>query len=81
MPRVSKKDRAFLELFYDPVWIAREGDGELYVFFIKPYKYGNEWFGQWHEARKLNKEYFSFITWESEKAWKITELLELEVEE
>lgn len=36
--KISKRDRAFLDYLKDYKYIARDGDGELYVYITKPKK-------------------------------------------
>ena len=36
--KISKKDRAFLDYLKDYKYMARDGDGELYVYITKPKK-------------------------------------------
>ena len=35
-PKISKKDRAFLDYLEGYKYMARDGDGELYVYITKP---------------------------------------------
>ena len=67
-PKLTKEERAIIDAFdYTDYCIRRNVAGELWLYA---------------EASQLalKKELFPFITWESNKAWSIAELKELEVE-
>lgn len=77
-PKLTKAERNFCEMV-KVGYIARDKDGTLEIYEYLPTRNSLTWFHpQW---KKINPNAFSFITWESGKAWSIGELLELEVEE
>lgn len=78
-PKLTKFERAFLFPFEEEIWIARDMDGELYLYFKEPERMKTHWLTDWKACRKMNGKYFRFITWESGKAWSKAELMELEV--
>ena len=60
--------------------LARDRDGELYVFNDIPHKTrnGKTWEGD--IVIKVDEKLFSFVTWKSGEAWAISDLLKLGVE-
>ncbi len=78
-PNLTAKERAFCEIVNEG-YIARDKDGELYIYANEPPKRKEQWCSD-VDFIPLNNEYFSFIIWEDEKPWSIEELLKLEVEE
>lgn len=85
-PLLTKVERSVCELIGSG-WIARDMNGDLYVYKSLPEKESEYW-------RSSNSDYtkfsdvldfigaeFSFILWENETPWSIDELLSLEVEE
>ena len=78
-PTLTAKERAFCEMVTEG-YIARDEDGELYIYANEPLK---EKVGWSYDADYLilNSEYFPFIKWEDESPWSIEELLKLEVED
>ena len=78
-PTLTAKERAFCEIVNEG-YIARDKDGELYIYANEPPKRKEQWCSD-VDFIPLNNEYFSFIIWEDEKPWSIEELLKLEVEE
>lgn len=78
-PNLTAKERTFCEIFTKG-YIARDEDGDLYVYANEPLKEEVEWNAD-IDSIHLNDEYFPFIKWEDEKPWSIEELLKLEVEE
>ena len=76
---LTAKERALCEIVSEG-YIARDEDGELYIYANEPPKGPAGWSGYINYI-PLNNEYFSFIIWEDEKPWSIEELLKLEVEE
>ena len=77
--KLNRKERAFLLPFEDSIWIARDLDGGLYLYFKEPERMKSHWLADWDSCRKLNEKYFEFITWESGKVWSKVELMRLEV--
>lgn len=82
-PTLTKDERAFCEMFCftDAKWIARNEDGLLNLFYIKPYKTKTYWDnGIINSMGAIDYAAFPFIIWEDEEPWSIADLLELEVE-
>lgn len=80
-PKLTKAEKGFCEVIKDG-YIARDKNGDLYLYNNPPYVAESEWrsVGYGRYARLCSK-FFSFITWESNKAWSIEDLLKLEVED
>ena len=77
-PKLTKAERGFCEILQIG-YIARDKNGNLFVYDALPRRSKLMWSGStW---RKLDCSFYPFITWESDKAWSIEDLLELEVEE
>lgn len=78
-PKLTLEDKEFLE---KEIYVAREQDGKLYLYFGKPRisKCGTYW-DVYSETlfAQIDGDRFPFITWESGKAWSKAELMELEV--
>ena len=83
-PRLTAKERGFCEIIRSG-YIARDKNGSIWLFDITPAKEDDDNITWWNSANgrceQLNGEAFTFITWESDKAWSVGELLQLEVEE
>lgn len=76
-PKLTAEEYAFCKIATNG-YIARNERGSLYIYSGKPVQNISGWRAlNWKE---LNRDYFQFITWESGKAWSITDLLKLEVE-
>lgn len=77
-PKLSKKDREF---FKKEIYIARDSGGGIYGYFDKPVQSIEQkrWRTHDDECFAIDRNLFSFITWESGKAWSKAELMELEV--
>ena len=78
-PKLTKTEKGFCEIIKDG-YIARDKNGDLYLYNNPPYVTETDWRECGH-CTKLCSNFFPFITWESGKAWNINELLALEVEE
>lgn len=85
-PVISKRDRAFLELFNDKCkYIARDSNGELHGCESTAMK--DEKMGIWNTiAEYVNIDYFftadfPMVKWEDGKPWLIEDLKKLEVVE
>lgn len=80
VPKLTKKERAFCEIVRHG-YIARDKNGELYLYNNSPFHAETVWRTSYGHCMKLCLDFFLFITWESDKAWGINELLALEVED
>lgn len=78
-PKLTKAEKGFCEIL-DDGYIARDKNGDLYLYNNPPYVTETDWREYGHCTRLCSK-FFPFITWESGKVWGINELLALEVEE
>lgn len=76
---LTAKERTFCKIFTKG-YIARDEDGDLYIYANEPLKEEVEWNAD-IDSIHLKDEYFPFIIWEDEKPWSIEELLKLGVEE
>lgn len=74
---LSEAERIILEnIDKDFKWIARDSDGELYIFNSKPTK--TDW--DWVTTKNINKficfnHLFQFITWNDSEPYNIEDLL------
>lgn len=78
-PKLTKAEKGFCEIL-DGGYIARDKNGDLYLYNNPPYVTETDWREYGHCTRLCTK-FFPFITWGSGKVWGINELLALEVEE
>lgn len=77
-PKLTKAERGFCEIVRHG-YIARDKDKRLYLYGCQPSQRSSGWAGErWID---LDRNFFPFITWESNKDWSIEDLLKLEVEE
>lgn len=76
-PKLTKAEKGFCEIIKDG-YIARDKNGDLYLYNNPPYVTETDWRECGHCTRLCTK-FFPFITWESGKAWSIEDLLKLEV--
>ena len=86
-PKLTSKERDFLEMLEDGIYIAKDKHSGARLFSDEPLRCSSTWYVAIHECEDdevgilLNDGAFPFITWESGKAWSKSELMELEVEE
>ena len=79
-PKLTRKERDFLEIHDIETYIARDESGLLVIGNTEPIQENDYW--EWEENKLyLGESTFNFITWESGKAWSKSELMELEVVE
>lgn len=79
-PKLTKAEKGFCEIL-DDGYIARDKNGELYLYNNPPHVTETDWRADYGHCMRLCTKFFPFITWESGKVWGINELLALEVEE
>lgn len=81
-PAISKSDRAFLEYLKCYKYIARDDDGELYIYMSIPTKRSDRWRadGAYRSLRGLDID-FPMVKWEDDEPWLIEDLKKLEVVE
>lgn len=77
--KISKKDRAFLDYLKDYKYIARDGDGELYVYITKPKKGLRNWADARFKSLAGLDIDLPMIKWSDADPWKIDDLKKLEV--
>ena len=86
-PKLTSKERDFLEMLEDGIYIAKDKHSGTRLFSDEPLRCSSTWYVAIHECEDdevgilLNDGAFPFITWESGKAWSKAELMELEVGE
>ena len=76
-PKLRRKEQ---ERISRESYFARDMNGNLYEYLDKPRQ--SKEFGRWqtdYAFIQINSDLFTFITWESGKAWSKSELMELEV--
>lgn len=82
-PVISKRDRAFLEYFReDDEYIARNENGALYAYELKPGKKGVYWYLNGGRCSRLDFRFdvdLPMVKWEDDEPWLIEDLKKLEV--
>ena len=79
-PKLTKAEKGFCEIL-DDGYIARDKNGELYLYNNPPYVTETDWRANYGHCTRLCSNFFPFITWESNRYWSIEDLFKLEVEE
>lgn len=79
-PKLTKAEKGFCEIIKDG-YIARDKNGELYLYNNPPYVTETDWRANYGHCTRLCSKFFPFITWESNRYWSIEDLFKLEVEE
>ena len=77
--KLAKNEKCILEsIDKEYKWIARDNNGELYVYINEPYKLSSGKWGKDYDFKSfiLFKHLFKFITWEDDRPTNIQELLE-----
>lgn len=81
-PKISKKDRAFLDYLKGYKYMTRDDDGTLYAYASIPIKRSdyNRWGADdaYKSLRGLDID-FPMVKWEDDEPWKIEDLKKLEV--
>lgn len=77
--KISKRDRAFLDYIEGYKYIARDGDGELYVYITKPKKGLRNWADARFKSLRGLDIGFPMVKWSDAEPWKIDDLKKLEV--
>ena len=82
-PKLTREERDFLKCIdMDEIYIARDEDGGIYCFLQLPKIMNDYWSRNDHNGIycfRIFENLFSFITWESGKAWSKSELMKLKV--
>lgn len=78
-PKISKKDRAFLDYLKGHKYIARDYGGKLYAYTSMPVKQSDCWGDT--DCKSLTRLDIDFpmVKWSDDKPWKIEDLKDLEV--
>lgn len=81
-PTITSREKNFLDAFLSNcIYIARDEDNLLYVYYDKPIRGNKMWISDYasHDMPKdMYGDIFSFIKWE-EEPWSIEDLKNLEV--
>lgn len=77
--KISKKDRAFLDYLKGYKCVARDGDGELYVYITKPKKGLRNWADARFKSLAGLDIDLPMVKWSDDEPWKIDDLKKLEV--
>lgn len=83
-PKISKKDKVFLDYLKEYKCVARDGDGKLYAYAFIPKKIlGCASWGVDGDSKNISKLSIDFpmVKWEDEEPWFIKDLKKLEVVE
>lgn len=78
-PKISKKDRAFLDYLEDYKYIARDDGGKLYAYTTIPIRLTDCWGDVTCKSLERLGIYFPMIKWADGEPWKIDDLKVLEV--
>ena len=86
-PKLTQNERKLCEILQNDYYVARDKSGTIYVYAKKPCKKEkyNQWFAPYDEYYVPFSDYvfkdcnFSFIKWEDEEPWAVSDLLNLEV--
>lgn len=77
--KISKRDRTFLDYIEGYKYIARDGDGELYVYITKPKKGLRYWADARFKSLAGLDIDLPMVKWSDDEPWKIEDLKKLEV--
>lgn len=77
--KISKRDRTFLDYIEGYKYIARDGDGELYVYITKPKKGLRNWADARFKSLAGLDIDLPMVKWSDDEPWKIEDLKKLEV--
>nr|DAZ36266.1 MAG TPA: hypothetical protein [Caudoviricetes sp.] len=78
-PKISKKDRAFLDYLKDYKYMARDKNGDLYAYTTIPIRTTTYWRGATCKNLCSLDIYFPMVKWSDEALWVIDILKKLEV--
>lgn len=82
---ITPQEKDFLSVLFRDNYIARDHNGELFIYSIKPNQISDCWIAGDEEdigyEFKICPDFFEFITWESDKCWSVAELLEMPMKE
>lgn len=78
-PKLTEDEKVILRNLHKKYkWIARDGNGDIFIFPDKPIKYESVWdyCGRESKSLILFSYLFEFIKWSDEEPYSIEELLE-----
>ena len=78
-PKISKKDRAFLDYLKGHKYIARDYGGRLYAYTSMPVKQSDCWGDAYCKSLTRLDIDFPMIKWSDSEPWKIEDLKKLQV--
>lgn len=81
-PTITEAEKTILlNLPSNYEWIARDKNGELYLYQGKPEKSANAWESKCvcHRSLDLFNHLFKMVKWEDDEPWNTEDLLKLEV--
>lgn len=78
-PKISKKDRAFLDYLKGHKYIARDDSGTLCAYTSMPVKQPGFWVDIGCKSLTRLDIDFPMVKWSDDKPWKIEDLKDLEV--
>ena len=82
---ITIKEKHFLEILGESSYIARDYNGQLFIYSIEPTQTSDCWIAGDEEdigyEFEICSDFFEYITWESDKCWSVAELLEMPVKE
>ena len=84
---ITSREKKFLDVLLPELkYIARDSNNSLYVYPIKPIRFGAHWIVKndyyfYKIAKDMYGDMFDFIKWEDEKPWSIEDLKKLEVKD
>ena len=86
-PTITSREKKFLDVLL-PKWkyIARDSNNSLFIYPIKPIRFGTCWmvkndYNVYKIAKYVYGNMFNFIRWEDEEPWSIEDLKKLEVKD
>lgn len=82
-PTITEDEKTILRNLPEKFkWIARDGNGELYIYWNKPVRLPRAWLGEGvFECLNLFNHLFKMVRLEDDEPWKIDDLLKLDVRE
>ena len=85
-PKINKRTKSFFDSI-ETGWVARESNGELWIYTIYPIKCEYGWEPSEDDYCRFTKlDYYDFLTldfikWSDEKPWSVKDIRNLKVEE
>ena len=80
---ITPQEKDFLSILVGDNYIARDNNGQLFVYSTKPKQISDCWIaedeGMIVNMVEIRSDFFKFITWESDNCWSVAELLKMPV--